>query len=52
MNLANVEIYMDRAQGHIPLINESIANARKNDLAMTLVRRNDFKGKVSKLTGE
>ena len=52
VNLANVQVYTDRAQGNIPLINESIANARKNNLAMALVRRNDFNSKVLLLTGQ
>lgn len=52
VNLSNVQVYTDRAQGNIPLLNESIANARKNNLAMTLVRRNDFNSKLIELTGE
>jgi hypothetical protein len=40
--LANVQIYSEQVEGNVPVINEDIAKERKSELALSLVRRNDF----------
>ena len=52
VNLANVQVYTDRAKGNIPIMSETLAKARQNNLAQVLARRNDFKSKFLLLTGE
>ena len=41
VNLANVQVYTDRSKGNIPLMSDTLAKARKNDLAQVLARRTD-----------
>jgi hypothetical protein len=52
VNLANVAIYTDRINNNVPILSESIAKQRDSDLALTMVRRNEFNNKFLLLTGE
>ena len=52
VNLANVAVYTDRVTEYVPTMSESIAEERKNDIALTMVRRNGINNKFLLLTGD